>query len=407
MTTFEVESVPQYPMPRDLKCPWNPGPGMYEHQREAPVSRVRIWDGSTPWLVTRFEDVRFVLGDQRFSVDVHKPGYPSMNAANAEERREVKMIIALDNPLHNQLRKMQTADFRIRRMEEWRPRIQRIVDEALEQLISQGSPVDLVEHFALPIPSRVISEFLGVPYEDHEFFERQSRFISSYKSTADEVMSAVQAIKKYATGLLQEKRKEPGDDFISHLAEEQERTGALSDDDIADQAFFLLVAGHETTANMIAMSTLTLLKHPDQLAKVMASIDDPKAIARAVEELLRYLDVAAFGRRRVAIEDVVVGGQLIKAGEGVIAAQEVADRDPRFFPDPDRLDVQRDAKVHMAFGFGIHQCLGQPMARIELQTVLTTLFPRLPNLELAVPMEELSFKEASFVFGVHQLPIKW
>ncbi len=158
---------------------------------------------------------------------------------------------------------------------------------------------------------------------------------------------------------------------------------------------------------MISLTTLTLLKHPDQLAKLMNSIDDPQAVAHATEELLRFLDVAHFGRRRVATEDVVVGGQLIKAGEGVIAAQEIADRDPSVFDDPDRLDLSRDARMHMAFGYGIHQCLGQPLARVELQVVLTTLFPRLPNLELAVPMEQLNFQQANLVYGIESLPVKW
>jgi cytochrome P450 len=401
------QGTPLYPMARDLKCPWHPAPEIYEVQRERPVTKVHIWDGTEAWLVTRFEDVRFVLADRRFSVDIRRPGYPRSSPANAEERTEVKMLLGLDNPAHNFLRRMQTGDFRIRRVEDLRPRIQQIVEEKLENLISSGPPADLVEHFALPIPSTVISEFLGVPYEDHQFFEEQSHFIVSSKSTPAEAAAAVRALKEYTIRLVQVKNEAPSDDFLSHLAVEQLRTGNLTPEEIADQAFLLLVAGHETTANMISFTTLTLLKHPDQLAMLMDSIDDPRAVARATEELLRFLDVAHFGRRRVATEDVVVGGQLVKAGEGVIAAQEIADRDPSIFDRPDRLDLGRDAKMHMAFGYGIHQCLGQPLARVELQVVLTTLFPRLRNLELAVPMEELNFLQANLIYGIESLPVRW
>jgi hypothetical protein len=267
--------------------------------------------------------------------------------------------------------------------------------------------VDLVQAFALPVPSMVICELLGVPYSDRAFFHKHSRTIISRAATVEESLASSEALRGYLSDLIEAKDKELGDDLLSRLIVSQLRPGNLTHSGIADMALLLLVAGHETTANMIGLGTLTLLENPTQLAELRAT-EDPKLIANAVEELLRYLNIVHSGRRRVAMEDVEVGGQLIKAGEGVVLANDSANRDAEAFPgNPDDLDIHRDARHHVAFGYGIHQCLGQPLARVELQVVYSTLYRRIPDLRLAVPLEEISFKHDMIVYGVHALPVTW
>jgi cytochrome P450 len=206
--------------------------------------------------------------------------------------------------------------------------------------------------------------------------------------------------------LLEDKLKKPADDLLSRLAVERLSTGELTIVQAADLAVLLLIAGHETTANMISLGTLALLANPDQLIELQKN-PDPKFVAGAVEELLRYLTISHSGRRRVATEDVEVGGQLIRAGEGVIVANDSGNRDPAAFPGPDTLDLRRPARHHLAFGFGPHQCLGQPLARVELQIVYGTLYRRLPTLRLAVGLDQIDFKQDMLVYGVHRLPVEW
>jgi cytochrome P450 len=225
----------------------------------------------------------------------------------------------------------------------------------------------------------------------------------SSRSTPEEAVAAGDELKEYLVRLLDRKADEPSDDLLSRLVVEQAET--MTRAQIADMGVLLLVAGHETTANMIALGTLTLLQHPDQLAELREG--DPELVKSAVEELLRYLTIVHSGRRRVATEDVEVGGRLIKAGEGVIVATDSGNRDEKAFPDPDVLDIHRDARRHIAFGYGVHQCLGQPLARVELQVVYGTLYRRVPTLRLAVPLEQVRFKHDMLVYGVHELPVSW
>ena len=245
-------------------------------------------------------------------------------------------------------------------------------------MLAGPPPLDLVAAFALPLPSSVICELLGVPYGDHEFFQANSRILLNDATTAEQARCARERLTDYLDGLLGQRLADPRGDLLSELARHV-NAGELTRHGAALMASLLLVAGHETTANMIALGTLALLQHPEQVA-ALRETDDPALIAAAVEELLRYLSIVQSGRRRVALEDIPIGGQTIRAGEGVILATEAANRDASVFADPDRLDVHRDARRHMAFGFGVHQCLGQPLARIELQVAFGTLFRRIPTL---------------------------
>jgi cytochrome P450 len=271
-------------------------------------------------------------------------------------------------------------------------------------VVAGPRPVDLVQAFALPVPSLVICHLLGVPYADHGFFQRCARVLVNRDQTVERVMAAHDELTEYLDEVIADKLAEPADDLLSKLAGERVATGELSRRDAALMAMLLLIAGHETTANMIALGTLALLEHPDQLA-ALRDTDDPALIAGAVEELLRYLTITHSGRRRVALQDIEIGGQAIHAGDGIILAGDAANRDQDAFSGADQLDVHRDARGHVAFGFGVHQCLGQPLARVELQVVYGTLYRRIPGLRLAVPLEQIPFKHDSNVYGVYELPV--
>jgi hypothetical protein len=367
---------------------------------------VRLWDGSTPWLATRYADQRALLADRRVSADSSREGYPSQSPSLQARRSRSRSFISMDDPEHARLRRMMTGAFTVRRIEGMRPGIQRIVDDLIDQMLAGPAPADLVAAFALPVPSLVICELLGVPYADHDFFQQASRTLINRSTPAETAMKAQDELTAYLDRLIERKLAEPGDDLLSRMSVERVATGQLTRRELAAMGVLLLIAGHETTANMIALGTYALLTHPDQLAAVRDS-DDPQLIVRTVEELLRYLSIVHSGRRRVAIEDIEIAGEIIRAGEGIVLPNEIANRDTSVFPDPDRLDVQRDSRSHMAFGFGVHQCLGQPLARVELQVVYGTLYRRVPTLALAADPAQLSFKHDSVVYGLYELPVTW
>ncbi|MBF6546060.1 cytochrome P450 [Nocardia brasiliensis] len=394
----------QYPMARG-RCPFDPPPELGRRQREEPVSKVRIWDDSEPWLVTRYADIRALLADPRVSADSARDGYPAQSPGIKAGPARAKLFITMDNPEHAAQRGLLTADFTVRKIERLRPRIQQIVDDLIDDLLAGPKPADLVEAFALPVPSLVICELLGVPYADRDFFHRVSKVLTASHTPAAESLAAMQTLLDYLGRLVRDKLADPGDDLLSRLATEQVAAGAVTVAEAASMGLLLLVAGHETTADMIALGTAALLEHPDQLAAVRDG--DDALVANAVEELLRYLTISHSGRRRVALEDMEVGGQRIRRGDGLITADSVANRDPARFCDPDRLDVTREARHHLAFGYGIHQCLGQALARVELQVVYRTLYRRIPTLRLAVALDDLEFKHDMVVYGVHELPVTW
>ncbi|WP_369227509.1 cytochrome P450 [Streptomyces sp. R39] len=397
------DSPPGFPMPRAARCPFDPPPALKDLQAKTPLTKVRLWDGSEPWLVTRYADQRAVLGDLRVSADPDSPGYPTKASPEGGEGK--LSFIMMDDPEHARLRRMVTAPFAVKKVETLRPAVQGIVDDLIDGMLSGPGPVDLVEEFALPIPSLVICELLGVPYDDHAMFQENTRTMVRTTATPEQRGVATREMAGYLAGQIAQRLAEPKDDLLSGIAG-RVTAGEIDHQQATEMALLLLIAGHETTANMIALGTLALLQNPDQLALLRDS-DDPKFVAGAVEELLRYLHITHLGRRRAVTEDIEVAGQVIKAGEGVIMANEIANRDPEVFPDPDRLDLTRDARRHVAFGFGIHQCLGQPLARMELQVVHGTLYRRIPTLKPACALEDVKFKDDAFIYGVHELPVSW
>jgi cytochrome P450 len=397
-------AVPPYPMSRNSA--FDPPAGLLRLQQDAPVSRVTLWDGTTPWIVSRHEDVRAMLRDPRVSADSDQPGFPEASLSAATRRKQVKTFVNMDDPEHAAQRRLLTAEFSVRRIEGLRGRIQRLVDELIDGLLERPRPADLVTALALPVPSTMIGEMLGVPAADQPFFQEVTKTLVSHAASPQEHLQATSDLLDYMGRLVDEKAARPADDLLSRLATGQLRTGQMSRRDIAIMGMILLQAGHETTANMIALSTAVLLEHPRQLSELRES-RSPELVASAVEEALRYLTILHRGRRRVALEDLELGGVRIRKGQGLIAAIDLANRDQRVFEDPARFDIHREGRRHVAFGFGVHQCLGQVLARVELQVVFGTLFRRIPDLRLAVPVSELRFKSDTTVYGLEELPVTW
>jgi cytochrome P450 len=407
MSHPQNELIPDFPMQRSAQCPFSPPPELREAQAQGALSRVRLWDGSTPWLVTGYDEQRALLADQRCSVEITRPGYPYMNPAFREAAKSggAPSFLNMDDPEHARIRRMVTGSFAIKRIEALRPAVERMADEFIDAMLAGPKPADLVRTLALPLPSLVICELLGVPYEDHEFFQTQSEVGLRAGVDPADARAAHRALLEYLESQLDEKLANPSDDLLSEFAAHV-RGGELTHHEAASLGLLLLGAGHETTANMIALSVMALLENPDQLA-LIRDADDPKVLASATEELLRYLTIIHLGTRRAAVEDIEIGGETIRAGEGIIIPGSTANWDPEQFTDPDKLDLRRNARHHMAFGYGVHQCLGQPLARVEIQAVLGTLFRRLPGLRLAVDREKVPFKENGVVYGVYELPVTW
>jgi cytochrome P450 len=387
------------PAPRGT-CPFTPPPAYERARRHDPVARVTLWNDSPAWVVTRHDHIREVLGDARFSADARRPGFPFLNEGREVLNSGAPTFMRMDDPEHARLRRMLTADFMVKRIDALRPRIQQVTDDLIDRLTARRSAADLVADFALPLPTRVICMLLGVPYEDHDFFQRNSKIALSNTSSANEVDEARHILVAYLVDLARSKGADPDDGVISRLA----GRGDVPAEQVAFTSLLLLVAGHETTANMVAMSVLALLRDPAQATRLR---ERPASIAPAVEELLRYLSVVHAGLPRVATEDVEIGGRTIPAGEGVLLMLNAGNHDDDAFPGADQLDLERDARHHVAFGFGVHQCVGQSLARAELQIALGTILRRLPGLRLGIPFEELDFRDEMLVYGVSTLPVVW
>jgi cytochrome P450 len=316
-----------------------------------------------------------------------------------------RSVFNSDAPEHSRYRRMMTSSFTPRRVDAARPAIQQLTDDLIDAMLAGPRPADLVAAVALPLPTRVISAILGVPYEDHEFLQHHAVVGVARNATPDLLRESAMATGTYLARLIMSRADDPRDDVVSDLAQ-RIKADELTLAEAAQIGTGLMIAGHETSANMIGLGVLALLENPDQLA-VLRDSDDPKTTADAVEELLRYLGIIHGGQRRIAKEDIEIGDVVIRSGEGIIIELASANRDPRTFPDPDRLDLSRPARHHHAFGFGIHQCIGQQLARAELQILFGTLFKRIPTLRLATTVDQIAFKHDRLAYGVYELPVDW
>ncbi|MEV6505345.1 cytochrome P450 [Streptomyces sp. NPDC051642] len=388
--------------PQDRTCPYHP-PAGYDPLRSArPLTRITLYDGRPAWLITGHAAARALLADQRLSSDRSRPDFPATNERFAAVRNRKVALLGENDPEHRTKRRMMIPAFTVKRATAMRPDIQRIVDERLDAMIAQGPTADLVPAFALPVPSMVICALLGVPYADHEFFEAQSRRLLRGPK-AEDSQDARDQLEAYLGELIDRKQRSPGEGVLDDLVRDQLSEGALDREELISLAIILLVAGHETTANMISLGTYTLLLHPERFAELR---DDPGLLPDAVEELMRSLSIVD-GLMRQALEDIEVDGTTIRAGEGVIFSAAVINRDEDVYTAPDTLDWHRPTRHHVSFGFGIHQCLGQNLARAELEIALRSLFERLPTLRLAVPAEEIPFKPGDTIQGMLELPVTW
>lgn len=400
----DCNDVPTFPMARTL--PLRPPPEYAKLRKENPISKAKMWDGNIVWLVTRHADVSKVLTDPHFSKVRTHPNFPETGPGGKAAARAGKpTFVDMDPPDHTRHRGMVEQDFTSERAEAMRPLIQQIVDKLLDEMLTKPQPVDLLASFALPVPTLIIYQMLGVPYEDHEFLDKCNAIRTNGSATSAESAQASKDLMDYLARLVDKKMQNPQKDIISRLATEQIKTGKLTHDELVSMSFLLLVAGNATTANMIALGTLTLLQHPDQLAELR---QNPSLIKNAVEEILRYLTGSQFATRRLALEDVQVGDQIIKKGEGVWALNASANDDESVFSNATRFDIHRQTNPHLAFGDGIHVCIAQDLARVEIQIAIGTLIHRLPNLQLAVPADELQYVTIpKRDFGVATLPVKW
>ncbi|ORV65145.1 cytochrome P450 [Mycobacterium gastri] len=406
-TPESAAEIPDYPMARAARCPFAPPPDVMALAKAGPLSRVRIWDGSTPWLITGYEQVRELFSDSRVSVDDRLPGFPHWNAGMLSTvHKRPRSVFTADGEEHTRFRRMLSKPFTFKRVEGLRPTIQQITDDHIDTMLAGTKPADLVAALALPMPSLVISQLLGVPYEDAEMFQHHATVGLARYATGEDTVKGAMSLHKYLARLVELKIESPAQDAVSDLAE-RVKAGELSVKEAAQLATGLLIAGHETTANMIGLGVLALLEHPEQAA-ILRDADDPKVVGNAVEELLRYLSIIQNGQRRVALEDIHIAGETIRAGEGIIIDLAPANWDPDAFTEPDRLYLHRSgADRNVAFGYGRHQCVGQQLARAELQIVYRTLLRRIPTLALAIPVEDVPFKHDRLAYGVYELPVTW
>jgi len=399
----QAPELPPLHMRRDA---FNPTPELRKIRETDGVRTVTNAFGMKVFLVTRHEDIKDVLSDhQRFS-NTRPPGFVLPGAPSVPEEEQTSAragnLLGLDPPEHQRLRRMLTAEFTIRRMKRLEPRIVEIVEAQLDAMEKAGPPADLVASFALPIPSLVICELLGVPYDDRDDFQRRSARQLDLSIPMAERLKLVRRGREYMSTLVERARQQPGEDILGMLV--REHGTELTDDELIGVAGLLLLAGHETTSNMLGLGTLALLRHPDQLAAVR---DDPGAIGPAVEEMLRWLSIVHSAIPRITTTDVEVAGVPIPAGQLVFVSLPSGNRDPDFIDSPEVLDIRRGAPGHLAFGHGVHHCLGAPLARMEMRIAFPALLRRFPTLELAEDFEDVAFRSFHFIYGLRSLEVTW
>lgn len=368
---------------------------------EQPVCPASFVTGDPAYLVTGHEDLKTVLSDERFSRG-------AMCADDAPRCQAVRphpdTILNMDAPRHTHIRKLAAEAFTPRQVEIMRPRIERIVVELLDDMAAMAPPVDLIAAFCLPFPLRIICELLGIPFEDRARFLDTVEVIMTFNSTAAQLGQAYIDLRGYFVDLVTSKRENPGDDFLTVLISRCDKEGQLTESELLSLCTILMVAGHETGVTVITNSAFNLIRHPDQLAALRA---DPALMPRAVEEMLRVGIPGISPYPRFATSDVKLGDVVIPKGSAVVVNYETALRDPAVFDDPDRFDIRRQPVSQVFFGHGPHFCLGSTISRVELDIGIRHLFERFPNLALAIPPEELRWKDFATLGNFKEFPVTW
>ena len=397
-----LPSAPRFPFARG--CPIHP-PELYAQARaQQPLYKVTLWDDRQAWLVLDYALVKQILIDPRFSGRFSHPDFPAVTQARVAIDKQERAFIGMDNPEHHAFRRLFIKEFSAKRMLALRPQIESLTHRLIDEMLGSGSSADLVESLAVRLPSLVMCELFGSPYEDHLFIMECAAGRHGLTQTADTAQKTARALVAYVRELIDRKEREPGDDMVSRIIADHVLTGALSRDDFAEIGAMILRGGHDTTTNMIGVGTYLLLQNRALWDRLSQS---PELMPGAVEEMLRFVSPVQFAPRRVALEDVEIGGVLIRQGEGIFPLLPAANRDGCVFAEPDTLDFDRDASSHLAFGYGIHQCLGQILARVELQVVFSAILQRIPSLRLAVPSEQVRFKTDMQIYGIYSLPVAW
>jgi cytochrome P450 len=391
----------------------NPYPFYARLRAEAPVFRVTLPTRETAWLLTRYGDVALVLKDERFIKNRSNALTPEQEANQVWVRKLFQSrwlkalqlsMLHLDPPDHTRLRALVSKAFTPRLIEQMRERIQALTDELLDKVEARGR-MDVIRDYALPLPTMIIAEMLGLPVEDRHKFHRWSRAL--FVSSTWEVLKAIPsilALLHYLRKIIKKRRANPKDDLVSALALAEEAGDTMSEDELLGMVCLLLVAGHETTVNLIGNGMLALLEHPTQMEKLRK---DPALIKSAVEELLRYTSPVESATERYAREDVTIAGVTIPRGEMVSAVLASANRDERQFPNPDALDITREPNKHLSFGLGTHFCLGASLARLEGQIAINALLRRASDLQLAAAPKALCWRGGLLLRGLEALPVAW
>ncbi|MHA4818931.1 cytochrome P450 [Streptomyces aculeolatus] len=401
--TDVLPPVQSLPLKRSSR--FDPPDDLKALRERGPLSRFSYPDGHLGWLVTSHAAARAIFADQRFSSRRELQHFPIPHPfVNGEmPPADPGSFPEMDPPEHTRYRKLLQGEFTARRLAHLTPRIEKIVADQLDAMEEAGPGADFVRTFALTVPSLVICELLGVPAEDREQFQARAHVVAvaSMDSTPEETMAALGALQEFVHGLVLARRSAPTDDLLGNLV----RSGELSDEELTTIALNLLFAGYGLTVNMLSLGTFALLEHPERLAELRA---EPELIDNAVEELLRYLTIIHVGPTRTALEDVELEGTLIRAGETVTLSLPSANRDEKRFERPDELDFRRQgARSHLSLGHGIHQCLGQELARIQMRVSYPALLRRFPDLRLAVAADEVPMHDDLAFYGVRELPVEW
>lgn len=393
-------AILDFPMPRSH--PLHP-PSIYAALRESqPVRRVRTPRGQDAWLITRHADVVSVLNDRRFSSDPRAPGFPTYLTGDLPP--PPGFFMQADAPDHTRLRRYVSREFLSARVEEKRPRIRDIFNELIDELTAAGSEAELIEQFALPMAARVICDLLGVQPQNSGLIKDNVDKLLNRATLPEDVGAAAAVLTSHFQEIVADKLRTPTPDLLGALAQTVSEPEGPSVEELVGIAMLLLIGGYDTMVQMIGLGTLTLLEHPKEAAALRAN---PSLMPAAVDELLRFHTVNHAGLPRAATVDVEIGGQLIKARDGVLVMINAANRDPATFPNPDVFDIDRKLHSHVAFGHGLHKCIGMPLAKIELEEVFGGLLRRLPNLRVTAPLDALSFRHEMVLYGLQALPVAW
>ncbi|KAK8879206.1 cytochrome P450 55A1 [Apiospora arundinis] len=408
-----LQDIPNFPFAREKT--YHPSPVYARLRREAPISQVKLYDGKLAWLLTKHKDCCEALSSDKLSADRLAPGYPEIHAGGLKAREAIPTFVNMDDPGHATQRAMLEDEFTPETVNrKWRPMMEEVVDAVLDEFVAKGEaaakqqqPVDLIKEFAVHAPTLIIYRALGVPKADVARLSRDSEIRNSTSRNAAETANL--ELQRYIADLVKQKTRQPdgGDDIINKLVTEQLKPGHLSEDQVATLAFLVLTAGNAALINSIALGVLTLLQHPAQLADFRR--EPARLAAPLVNEITRYHTASGLNSRRAVKEDLEIGGQVLKRGEGVICAVQAANRDGDKFADPDAFDIHRATGSlpadTLGFGFGIHRCQAEFFSRTQLEIVFVKLFARLPHLRLAKEESELSYSAPTMNIGVDELPV--